>query len=332
MSDVVLPMPGNQGQKIMQPMLAAKAGALSLLRYPVLCTPKLDGIRCLTLEPNHGGRVIPSASTKSLGVSRRLNPIPNQWIMTKLNQECPPGLDGEIMTGETVDGQWVPDKFNDVSSKVMSNDGFPEFRYVVFDYGHNFVINPPYPQVPYWKRCRMLEEMELPDFCVKLMPIMAKNAEELAAYEAACLLDGYEGCMIREPNSPYKLGRSTLKEQHLLKIKRYLDAEAVVLGYYEKLHNANPAERSATGHQERSTHQANMVPTGTLGGLEVRDARTNVRFNIGSGFNEAQRTQLWLERESLVGRTLTYRYQPHGVHEKPRFPIFIGWRHPGDLS
>jgi DNA ligase-1 len=317
--------------KIMQPMLAAKAGALSLLRYPVLCTPKLDGIRCLTLEPNYGGRVIPSASTKSLGVSWFLKLIVNVWILSKLYQECPPGLDGELMTGETVDGKWIPDTFNNVSSKVMSNDGFPEFRYVVFDYGHNYVIQPPFPNPPYWKRLRMLEEMELPDFCVKLMPIMANNAEELVAYEAACLLDGYEGCMIRTPDSPYKLGRSTLKEQWLLKIKRYLDAEAVVIDIYEKMHNANPAERSATGALERSTHQANMVPTGVLGGVTVRDIRTNVSFNIGSGFDDAERARLWKEGKQLIGRTLTYRYQPHGVYEKPRFPIFVGWRALGDL-
>jgi DNA ligase-1 len=314
----------------MQPMLAAKAGDLSLLRYPVLATPKLDGFRCLTLEPNFDNRVIPSASIKSLGVTRRLNMIPNQWIRTKLEQSCIPGLDGELMTGRMVDGKWISDNFNDIQSNVSSHDGFPEFRYIVFDYGHNY-IHECGTQMAYWKRLRQLEETPLPEFCVKLMPIMVHNVEELMAYEAACLLDGYEGAMIRTPDSPYKFGRSTLKEQYLLKIKRFLDSEAVITGFYERLHNNNTAERSITGALERSSHQENMVPTGTLGGIEVRDLSSNVSFNIGSGFNDSQRQSLWETRESLIGRTVTYRYQPHGVHDKPRFPIFVGFRAEGDL-
>lgn len=315
----------------MKPMLAAKAGALSLLRYPVLATPKLDGIRCMTLEPDYGNNVIAMASIQCQGVTRRLNPIGNQWIRSKLDQYCPPGLDGEIITGETIDGEFTPHKFNQISSDVQSYEGFPEFRYVVFDYGHNHSLVPPFPQIGYWKRCRQLEEMNLPDFCIKLMPMLIKDAPDLSAYESACLLKGFEGVMIRTPDSPYKFGRSTLREQWLIKIKQFLDAEAVVTGVYEKMHNANPGERSVTGALERSSHQENMVPTGTLGGLEVKDIKTGVSFNVGSGFTDADRHHFWAQGSTLIGKIITYRYQPYGVHEKPRFPIFRGFRSPEDM-
>lgn len=316
-------------------MLAASAGALTLLRYPVLATPKLDGIRVLTLDPNYPlPQVSPSASLKSHGVTRRLNMVPNQYISTKLNQECPPGLDGELITGVLSESgdKLIPHKFNLISSDVMSQDGWPTFQYIVFDYGHNYTLEPPFPNPPYVKRLKILDEMNLPDFCVKLFPITCHTPEELYAYEAACLMQGYEGVCVRTGDSPYKLGRSTLKEQWLVKIKRFIDGEATVIDTYEKFHNANPAERDATGAQVRATDAAGMVPTGVLGGVQVRDLKSQVEFNIGSGFNDHERASLWQERQALVGRIAKYRTQPHGAHERPRFPTFLGWRHPADLS
>lgn len=312
-------------------MLAAKAGALTLLKYPVMATPKIDGIRCMTLDVSYDGRLIESAALKCLAVSRRLKAIPNEYIRAQLESQLLPGFDGELETGTFVNGLWVRDPFNEISSKIMSQDGFPEFRYVVFDYGHNHTIAPPFPQVMYWKRVRMLSEINMPSFCVRLLPILIKTAADLIAYEAACLQEGYEGVMIRTPESPYKLGRSTLKEQYLIKIKRFLDSEAEVTGTYEKMHNNNPAERSATGSTERSTHQENMVPCGTLGGIEVQDLVSGKKFNIGTGFNDQQRADLWGRRDSLVGMICKYRHQPHGAHEKPRFPVFLGWRHEADM-
>jgi len=48
-----------------------------------------------------------------------------------------------------------------------------------------------------------------------------KDLEEFKACEEKFLKEGYEGIMARSPHAPYKVGRSTLKEQGLLKIKRF---------------------------------------------------------------------------------------------------------------
>ena len=71
--------------------------------------------------------------------------------------------------------------------------------------------------------CRMQELARLPRFehFEKILPVTIHNAEQLTAYEEKCLADGYEGVMIRTPDSPYKCGRSTEREGWLLKIKRF---------------------------------------------------------------------------------------------------------------
>lgn len=310
----------------MRPMLAAKIGDPEALRYPLLATPKIDGIRCLTIE---AGIVAQNVDPKCSPVSRRLKPIPNVFIHNSIMTTCPHGLDGELITGyRDVAGIFHPHPFNDVSSEVMSEEGWPTFQYIVFDCNHNHILATGQQQA-YWRRMRALEEMELPEFCVKLMPIMVKSVEEMAAYEAACLLKGYEGIMLREPEGPYKFGRSTLREQYLLKVKRFQDAEAVVIGMEELMHNDNPQEQNALGHSERSTHQANMRPSGMMGKLLVRDLVTDCEFSIGTGFSELQRIAYF--KEEVISRILKYRFQPHGVLSKPRFPVFLGWRSPDDL-
>ena len=51
--------------------------------------------------------------------------------------------------------------------------------------------------------------------------------------------DGYEGLMLRAPDGPYKFGRSTVKENTLLKVKNFLDDEAEVIGFKEQTTNTN---------------------------------------------------------------------------------------------
>ena len=111
----------------------------------------------------------------------------------------------------------------------------------------------------------------LPEFehVEKVLPVEIRDAAQLADYEETCLTDGYEGVMIRTPDSPYKCGRSTEREGWLLKIKRFEDAEAVVLDTYEGMSNHNEAQRDAFGRTKRSSAQAGKVGRGELGGFVV---------------------------------------------------------------
>ena len=49
--------------------------------------------------------------------------------------------------------------------------------------------------------------------------------------------------MLRDPSSLYKQGRHTLKSQALMKLKKFYDDEAKVIGFEEKMHNNNEQEK-----------------------------------------------------------------------------------------
>lgn len=295
---------------ITKPMLAVKCSDVTKLKFPVLATPKLDGIRCVKVN----GKAL----------SRKFLPIPNAFIRSLIEQFFPDGVDGELI---------VPGaSFNDTSSAVMSSDGMPDFKYFVFDYV------PGALDVPYRIRMHALEDMKLfgkGEFVMKrVLPVTINNVDELNAYETKCLNEGYEGVMVRDPNGPYKLGRSTENEGWLLKVKRFEDAEAKVIELVELQRNDNEATKDNVGHTKRSTHAENMTPMGVLGAIRVKDLKTGVEFSIGSGFDAAQRKAIWEHRADYVGELVKYKHQPSGAKEAgaPRFPVFIGFRHTNDMD
>ena len=112
-----------------------------------------------------------------------------------------------------------------------------------------------------------------------------------------------------------------------MKLKRFADGEAVVVGWEELMHNANEATKDELERTKRSSHQANKIGRGTLGALLVRDLVTGVEFSIGTGFDDATRKELWARRGSLQGALISYIFFPTGSKDRPRFPSFRGIRH-----
>lgn len=297
------------------------------LVFPVIATPKLDGIRCVT-------RDLPRPPDWSCEpMTRSLKPIPNEWVRYQIGKRCPPGLDGELITYDRdLLVAETPRPFNLVSSDIMTHGGRPEFKYHVFDY--DIEGGRPYDD----RLESLMQSKALPDFCKFVQHVWIKSLSHLLEYEEQQVALGYEGICFRDPNSKYKYGRSTLREGHLIKMKRFVTEEAVIIGSYEEMHNDNPITLGDTGYAERSSHKANLSGKNTLGGFKcvlMNDAKKpitdEITFNVGSGFTAEQRADYWKIRNLLVDKIITIKHQPHGAVEKPRIPIFIGFRELSDL-
>jgi DNA ligase-1 len=286
-----------------KPMLACEFNK-SKAKYPYLATPKIDGIRCLIRDGK--------------AVSRSLKPIRNKYISECLSN-LPDGLDGELTSG---------DSFQSSTSSIMSVDGQPDFTYWVFDFVDD-------PQVSYTDRVNRLisyaESNKLPDFVRVLVPVLIITELDLENYTNFVLIQGYEGVILRSLNSPYKFGRSTVKENYLLKVKTFVDSEAIITGFQEKLANNNPQEINALGYSERSSCKNNLVQTGTLGSLLVKDKVSGVSFKIGTGFDDELRQHIWDNQSQFMNFIVKYKYMPHGEKDKPRHPTFLGFRDKDDL-
>lgn len=289
------------------PMLAARERPdLSQLRYPVLVSPKLDGIRCIIRD--------------GIAYSRKLKPIPNAFVQGQLAR-LPTGLDGELIVGSPS----ASDAMRATSSGVMSRGEEPDFSFHVFDFH-------PHAR-PFSERLRDAELLLRVNDHPRTLLVghqCARDAQELMSFEESFVAAGYEGLMIRDPNGPYKHGRSTVKDGYLLKLKRFDDLEAEIIGYVPLFRNGNEAKTNALGHTERSSAKANKTATEALGAHVCR-LPNGIEFEVGTGWTEPQRAQLWEARENDVGRYLTVKHQAFTPDGKPRFPVARGFRDPIDI-
>lgn len=291
----------------MKPMLAATVPQdLSGLSFPLIASPKLDGIRCLI---NNG-----------VALSRTLKPLPNEHIQQCVRQhaEALQGFDGELIVGDPTN----PSCMQTSMSGIMSRDGDPAFTFFTFDRWDRGAT--PFHSV--------LGEMSSPaPWVINHRHETITNTDQLERLELNVLDDGYEGLVLRAPASPYKFGRSTLRQQWMMKLKRFVTAEATVVGTTELLHNLNEPQLDFLGHTKRSSHQANKVGSGLLGNL-VCQAEPWGQFEIGTGFTHQDRHMLWRIRNSLPGKQVTFKYFPVGVKDRPRHPVFLSFRDSRDIS
>ena len=345
---------------IEMPLLAetAKPEDFPNIKYPVIGSAKLDGIRCLKVN----GKM----------VSRNFKEIPNEFIAKELAKIVPEGFDGELLlrsitrpprTNPKKDPEGFEKEvkeitkfnelakkkphlipFNYVSSEVMRFEGEPDYVFYAFDYVTD-------PLIPYQQRILNMQKAAVRSDQwqqrVVLVPtFIINNEEELSLAEQKCIDEGFEGLMIRDPNGQYytprylakkALGkradnRSNSKEGILLKIKRFEDGEAKIIGYQEARSNQNEKETNIFGYSERSSKKEGIVLKDTLGALIVKDLETDIEFKVGSGFDDPTRDWFWANREKMLGEIIKYKCQPAGKKERPRFPTYVGIRHPNDMS
>ncbi|MDE2103021.1 MAG: ATP-dependent DNA ligase, partial [Patescibacteria group bacterium] len=293
-----------------KPMLAGRIEkAVNDVSFPVLASHKLDGVRAVVL----GGVVL----------SRSLKPIPNVHVQRQFGDVELTGLDGELIVGDPT----AADAFRHTTSVVMSEDAdIKGLKLWVFD-------SFRHPHISYRERMRDLKLWAKKNKLVRVVQqFEIGSLSDLYGFEAGVLGDGYEGIMVRSPEGRYKFGRSTVREGALLKLKRFRDSEAEVLGIEEQMQNNNAAIVNELGRTARSSHQKNKSGKNTLGRVFVRDLHTGVKFHIGTGFDDALRKQIWDDPASYLGLILRYTYFPIGGKDKPRMPVFNGFRDAMDLG
>lgn len=192
-------------------------------------------------------------------------------------------LDGELFGGRK--------KFQSTVSIVKTPEHalWNKVSYNVFDAPH-------LEKEPFEKRMKAVKE-----YFEKAKPKYAKIVEhekctgtdQVDKELKRIIALGGEGLMIRQPGSKYERTRS----KTLLKIKKFHDAEAVVVGY----------EPSKSNHS-------------LTGALWVKMA-CGKQFKVGSGLSNKDR-----RNPPKKGTIITYKFQEYTNSGTPRFPSYVGIR------
>lgn len=192
-------------------------------------------------------------------------------------------LDGELFGGRK--------KFQSTVSivKTPEHQHWNKIVYHVFDAPH-------LEKEPFEKRMKAIEDYfgsVKSDYAkvVKHEKCQGNNHIEKELKRIIAL--GGEGLMIRQPGSKYERTRS----KTLLKVKKFHDAEAVVIGYEPS--KSNP---------------------GLTGALWVKMANGK-KFKVGSGLTNKDRRS-----PPKKGTIITYKFQEYSNSGTPRFPSYVGIR------
>lgn len=292
----------------MKPMLAEDY-IEAKLRFPLLAQPKIDGVRGLNMT----GRL----------TGRSLKPHANIFTTNFYSQSMLIGMDGELAAAQETDSALCR-KTTSVLSRI---EGEPFTLWWLFD-----LITKDTETQPYYYRYRALEA-RLNDLHnsnwsfaqrLRLIPqVLCENLQQLNDLDEVWLDQGYEGTIIRDPNGLHKQGRSTPREGGLLRIKRFIEEEAIVNSITEGSVNGNEPSVNELGRTARSSHQENLIPNGMVGSLECTDIKTGKPITVSAGSMPHGYRKAYFENQSLLlGKKIKYKHFPKGVKDKPRFPTF----------
>lgn len=199
---------------VMKPMLAISFDERRI-KFPCLCQPKYDGVRCTISEDGTGLHII----------SRKGKPytIPHleKWIAA--HKEFLP-LDGELYNHKELTFQEI------VSAVKKVSDITDKIRYVVYD--------KPIAGVPNKKRWEDIIHIfeKLPAKELNEAPVYrsgwvyCNNMDDIKRYHKRCVKEGYEGIIIRNLDGEYEFG---FRSNNLIKLKEFDDAEFEIIGIEE---------------------------------------------------------------------------------------------------
>lgn len=291
-----------------RPMLATALDdkTLEQVAWPMLGSYKVDGYRCQLKD--------------GVAYARSGKPHPckavQAWAKT-----IPYPLDGELI---------VPGvSFNQAGGLLRRADYSGPFKFLIFDLVQDGLKAQ--------ERFQFLQSIQssLPTNCKLLSQVWLSSLQEALDFESEALTLGFEGIVLRKPGALYKHGRGTLRDQTMLKLKRFKTAEAKVLSVEPRMFNSNTAQQTPLGYTERSTAKDGLLETNVLGKLNcvgLTEPFKDIHFSIGNFDGLTDQDKIQLLAEPPIGAICTFKYFPEGILDKPRHPVWLAWRPDWDID
>lgn len=185
-----------------KPMLAIPFNEKKV-KFPCLCQPKYDGVRCTISEDSDGIHII----------SRKGKPyeIPHLARWAKQNTDLLP-LDGELYNHKELSFQEI------ISAVKRVSEITNKIRYVVYDRPVQEVSN-----LDRWKQIvRDFEKVPSDAPAYRSDWVYCENMNDVKRYHDQCVAKGYEGIIIRNYVGTYEFG---FRSSDLIKYKEFDDAE-----------------------------------------------------------------------------------------------------------
>ncbi len=309
---------------------------LEELKYPLLASYKLDGIRC----EFKNGEIL----------SKSLKPIQNKQLREKFEKLAEYTshqnviLDGEIYTPE------IP--FALISSCVMTQDYTDKksikawakkceehevditreeviktINFYAFDCVVKGIVNEPFKN-----RSKFVNQVATRlDHIIAVKQVIVNSKEEVEALYKQALGDGLEGLILKDINGRYKCGRGTIKEGLIFKVKplETVDAKIIEVIQGTNVKKGVAKKINELGRSVTSKKKEDRELNGMVSDFRVNYKDTTVKVSC-SRMKHEQRKEVWENKEQYIGKMIEYCFIPIGMKDKPRSPRFVRFREDKD--
>lgn len=313
--------------KLIKPLLARDVNETKL-KFPCYLTPKIDGSFAFVQN--------------SLLYARSLKQHENKHVTAQYSNPLFEGLRGELIAGFDPTAK---DLCRNSSKALRTIEGKPETSLWCFDY-----VTPDTVNLSWLERQKLLldkvQQLRVLGYedIGYIEPVKIHNLDEYINARNHFMNQGYEGVVVRNPDSKHKEGRSSEVKADLWRWKPWATAEIKVTRLGEEQKNNNEAKTNELGHTERSTHKDNLEGKNTLGyivgtlleplkdfaGDIVATAGTELTIATGN-LTEKECKYYWDNPDEMLGMIVEFEYMSFGLKEKPRFAQFRRIRSEKDL-
>ena len=273
------------------PMLANKfTERQHYLAIPFTVSPKLDGVRVVARRNEENNILMTSRMGKEF------------TFMEKLRQHLEHVLDDNIILDGELYSHTIP--FNAISGATRAKKAPSEYD----DKIEMWIFDIADTEKSYKDRMDLLKKIQKSydkkfnkkkKFLKFVYYEEVNNHEDVQYYHDKYVSKGYEGVMCRNLDGKYKFKH---RSNDLLKFKNFEDSEFRIVD-----------AKKGTGTEEGA-----IVFT-----CETEDGQ---QFDVRPRGEIEKRREMFINKESYIGKMLTVRYQNTGIQEEdalPRFPVGI---------
>jgi len=292
-----------------KPMLAPNQKIeLSDLKFPLLVSYKLDGIRCIFKD----GQMYTRALKQFPNIQLRER-FAHLAIFSKQHNVI---LDGELLAKSIT--------FNELSGLTRQLD--KELPNDLYFYCFDAIHQEDYLQ-SFRTRTTFLETLDIPKTFFKILTQWAiSSGEEINSLYENALAWGCDGLILRDPNGRYKLGRGTIKEGLIFKMKPFQTFDAKIIGIIQGTEVREGAEKKINelGRSVTSKKKDDRILIEKASAFLVMYEGKELKVTIA--MTDEEKTEVWKNQKKYIGKMIEYKGMLVGSKDLPRHPIFLKFR------
>jgi len=259
-------------------MLASPNKMIDRINFPCIVQTKMDGMRAMIVVKDNKPIVYSRNGKAMEGLGEHFKPMVNHNNMV---------YDGELtVTIESGFGLLDRKAGNGILHKAVVGTISPEeierVRITLWDIIPLDAWEKGIDPTPYHTRLSELKALPKSGLFSIVETFDVKDMDEAQKVYQKMLAKGEEGIILKNNDHPWENKRST----QIVKMKEILEIDLKVIGWAE-----------GTGKY-----------VGMMGALQCENKDGSIKVDVGTGYNDAQRTDLWIKREKVVGKIISVQY------------------------